>query len=202
MTKLKIVIYPVWGKEYSHINVLNAPFSSTDNMSIIDTIKNRYQDKFDEVSYDWISMINIIKTKKLMVQFGSDKDDIQKILLMSKSLGIITDERNLYDTVFSMICDKEKLINLLTRIDVTDFDGFFIADINDDFTVPSNLTNFINRASVKVVKNGISNIAMCFIFREGKIDIYSSKTKYEVNSVKEKIYDIFSGMNDNQNKLG
>jgi len=79
---------------------------------------------------------------------------------------------------------------LLNRVNMDDFEGMFIASINNAI-IPEEFICSLDHTANFMVKNGVSDISISINFPENQMVISFSKEKYEVMSIKDKICSIF-----------
>ena len=79
---------------------------------------------------------------------------------------------------------------LFSQVNVNDFEGAFIASVNNGVT-PDELICSIADVASSMVKRGMSDISLSINFSENQMVISFAKEKYEEMSIKEKICCIF-----------
>lgn len=157
-------------KRYNDIYVSNVYFSSDVLLSILDIFPNQ----------------------KIIVLIESDPNYVQILSLIGKSIGIAEVMPRSHVPRFLATCNKMELYCLLNRVNLDDFEGMFIAGINNKIIPEEFICSFYHTAN-SMVKNGMSDISISINFSENQMEISLSKEKYEVRSVKDKIYNIFWG---------
>ena len=133
-----------------------------------------------------LSILDVFLDQKIIVLIESDEDKVQTLSKIGKSLEMTVAVALIPVPRFSAACDKMKLSCLFNQIDVNDFEGMFIASIADEL-----VCSIANTAN-SMVKCGTSDISISINFPENQMIISFAKGKYEVQSIKEKIYSIFA----------
>lgn len=137
-----------------------------------------------------LSILDAFPDKKIIALIESDENYVQTLSLISKSIGIAEVMPSSHVPRFLVACNKMELHCLLDRVNMDDFEGMFIASINNDI-IPEEFICSFDHAASSMVKNGISDISVSIIFPENEMVISLSKEKYEVRSMKDKICSIF-----------
>lgn len=140
-----------------------------------------------------LSILDAFLDQKIIVLIESDANDVQTLSSIGKSIGIAEAMLRSHVSRFSVACNKTELLCLLNRVNIDDFEGMFIASINNDI-VPDELICSLGHTAKSVVKNGISDISISINFPENQMVISLSKKKYEVMAIKDKICSIFGGL--------
>ena len=139
-----------------------------------------------------LSMLDAFPDQKIIVLIESDENNIQTLSSIGKSIGIAEVVSHFPAPRFSAACNKMELHCLFNQVNVNDFDGAFIAGINNSI-IPNELIRSIDHTASSMVKCGMSDISLSINFPENEMVISFTKEKYEVMSVKDKIYSIFGG---------
>lgn len=139
-----------------------------------------------------LSILDVFSNQKIIVLIESDPNYVQILSLIGKSIGIAEVMPSSHVPRFSVTCNKMELYCLLNRVNLDDFEGMFIAGINNEI-IPEEFICSLDHTANSMVKNGISDISISINFSENQMEISLSKEKYEVRSVKDKIYNIFGG---------
>lgn len=136
-----------------------------------------------------LSILDTFLDQKIIVLIESDANYVETLSLIGKSIGI---EVMLCSHVsrFSVACNKTELLCLLNRVNMDDFEGMFIANINNDI-IPDEVICSLEHTANSMVKDGISDVSISINFPENQMVISLSKEKYEVMSIKDKICSIF-----------
>ena len=137
-----------------------------------------------------LSILNVFLDQKIIVLIESDEDKVQTLSKIGKSLEMTVAVTLIPVPRFSAACDKMKLSCLFNQVDVNDFEGVFIASI-DDRVIADELVCSIANTANSMVKCGTSDISISINFPENQMIISFAKEKYEVQSIKEKICSIF-----------
>lgn len=135
--------------------------------------------------------VNTYVTGWILLLIESDEDKVQTLSKIGKSLEMTVAVALIPVPRFSAACDKMKLSCLFNQIDVNDFEGMFIASI-DDRVIADELVCSIANTANSMVKCGTSDISISINFPENQMIISFAKGKYEVQSIKEKICSIFA----------
>lgn len=130
--------------------------------------------------------------QKMIVLIESDANYVQMLSLIGRSIGLAEIIPRSRVPRFSVACNKKELHCLFNRVNVDNFEGMFIASINND-VIPEELICSLDHTATMMVKNGISDISLSLNFPENQMVISLSKEKYEVMSIKNKICSIFGG---------
>ena len=138
-----------------------------------------------------LSILDVFLDQKIIVLIESDEDKVQTLSKIGKSLEMTVAVALIPVPRFSAACDKMKLSCLFNQIDVNDFEGMFIVSI-DDRVIADELVCSIANTANSMVKCGTSDISISINFPENQMIISFAKGKYEVQSIKEKIYSIFA----------
>lgn len=137
-----------------------------------------------------LSMLDAFPDQKIIVLIESDENNIQTLSSIGKSIGIAETVSHFPVPRFSAVCSKTELHCLFSKVNVNDFEGAFIASINNSI-IPNELMCSIAHTANSMVKRGISNISLSINFPENQMVISFTKEKFEEMSVKNKIYSIF-----------
>ena len=137
-----------------------------------------------------LSMLDAFPDQKIIVLIESDENNIQILSSIGKSIGIAETVSHFPVPRFSAACSKMELHCLFSQVNVNDFEGVFIASINNSI-IPDDLIGSIAYAASSMVKCGTSDISLSINFPENQMVISFSKEKYEVMSIKDKICSIF-----------
>lgn len=137
-----------------------------------------------------LSMLDTFLDQKIIVLIESDENNIRAISSVGKSIGI--EEVVSISPVprFSAACSKAELYCLFNRVSVNDFEGMFIANINNSIITNELICSLANTAN-SMVKDGISDMSLSIDFSENQMVITFNKKKYEVRFIKDKIHNIF-----------
>lgn len=136
------------------------------------------------------SILDVFLDQKVIVLIESDENITQRLSSICKSIGISEVVSHSPVPRFSAICNKTELRCLLEQFDVNDFDGAFIASINN--TVISNkLIYSIANIASSMVKSGASDVSIFIDFSENQMVLSFLKEKHDAISVKYKIRSIF-----------
>ena len=137
-----------------------------------------------------LSMLDAFPDQKMIVLIESDENNIQTLSSIGKSIGIAEVVSHFPVPRFSVVCNKMELHRLFNQVNVNDFEGAFIASINNSI-IPNELVCSIAHTASSMVKRGLSDISLSINFPENQMVISFTKEKYEVMSIKDKIYSIF-----------
>ena len=137
-----------------------------------------------------LSMLDIFPDQKIIVLIEADENNIQILSSTGKSIGIAGIVSHFPVPRFSAVCDKMELHCLFNQVNVNDFEGAFIASINNRI-IPSDLICSIAYTASSMVKCGMSDISFSINFPENQMVISFTKEKYEMISIKDKICSIF-----------
>mgnify|MGYP004641783959 CR=1 FL=1 len=137
-----------------------------------------------------LSLLDVFLNQKIIVLIESDEYKVQVLSKIGKNLEMAEAVSFLPVPRFSTICDKIKLRCLLDQVDTNDFEGVFIAGI-DDMVITDELFCSIANIANSMVKCGMSDMSISLNFPENQMTISFAKGKYEVQSIKEKICSIF-----------
>lgn len=137
-----------------------------------------------------LSMLDAFPDQKIIILIESDENNIQTLSSVGKSIGIAEVVSHFPVPRFSAACNKMELHCLFNQVNVNDFEGAFIASINNSI-MPNELICSIAHTANTMVKRGISDISISINFLENQMAISFAKEKYEVMSIKEKICSIF-----------
>ena len=137
-----------------------------------------------------LSILDAFPDKKIIVLIESDANYVQALSLIGKAIGIAEVMPCSHVPRFLVVCNKMELHCLLNRVSMDDLEGMFIASINNDI-IPEEFICSLDRTANSLVKNGISDLSFSINFLENQMVISLSKEKYEVMSIKDKIYSIF-----------
>lgn len=157
-------------KRYNDIYVSNVSFSTDTLLAILD----------------------ILPSQNVFVLIESDASCTQALLSIGKGTGIIRAVPHFDAARFFAICDKTGLHYLLSKANINEFDGMFMAGINNDIILDELICSF-DQAANSMVKDGISNISISISFPENEMVISLPNEKYEAMSIKDKIHSIFRG---------
>lgn len=141
-----------------------------------------------------LSILDAFLDEKIIVLIESDANYVQTLSSIGKSIGIAEVMLRSHVSRFSAACNKTELLCLLNRVNMDDFDGMFIASINNDI-IPDELICSLDHTANFMVKEGISDISISINFPENQMVISLSKGKYEVMSIKDKICSILGDEN-------
>ena len=136
-----------------------------------------------------LSMFDAFLEQKIIVLIESDENTIQTLSSIGKSVGIVEVVSHFPVPRFSASCNKTELHCLFNQVNVNDFEGAFIASINNGI-IPNELICSIAHTASSMVKCGMSDISLSINFRENQMVISFAKEKYEVMSIKDKICSI------------
>lgn len=137
-----------------------------------------------------LSMLDAFPDQKIIVLIESDENNIQTLSSIGKSIGIAEVVSHFPVPRFSATCNKMELHCLFNQVNVNDFEGAFIASINNSI-IPNELICSIAHTASSMVKCGMSDISLSINFLENQMVISFTKERYEVVSIKDKIYRIF-----------
>lgn len=137
-----------------------------------------------------LSMLDAFPDQKIIVLIESDENNIQTLSSIGKSIGIAEVVSHFPVPRFSAVCSKMELHCLFSQVNVDDFEGAFIASINNSI-IPNELICSIAHTASSMVKCGMSDISLSINFPENQMVISFTKGKYEVMSIKDKICSIF-----------
>ena len=137
-----------------------------------------------------LSMLDAFPDQKIIVLIESDENNIQTLSSIGKSIGIAEVVSHFPVPRFSAACNKMELHCLFNQVNVNDFEGAFIASINNGI-IPNELICSIAHTASSMVKCGMSDISLSINFPENQMVISFTKEKYEVMSIKDKICSIF-----------
>lgn len=166
MRKTKVACFGY--KRYCDVYVSNVSFSTDGLLSILDVFPNK-------------SIIILIET---------DAKYVQTLSSIGKSIGMAEAISHSPVPRFSAACSKMELRCLLSRVNMDNLEGMFIANVNHDI-IPDEFLCSLDRTASSVVKDGISDISISIYFPENEMVISLAKEKYEVLSIKDKIRSIF-----------
>ena len=154
----------------------------------------RYNDVYvSNVSFSTdglLSMLDAFPDQKIIVLIESDENNVQTLSSIGKSIGISEVMSHFPVPRFSASCNKMELHCLFNQVNVNDFEGAFIASINNSI-IPNELICSIAHTASYMVKCGMSDISLSINFPENQMVISFVKEKYEVMSIKDKICSIF-----------
>ena len=136
-----------------------------------------------------LSMLDAFLEQKIIVLIESDENTIQTLSSIGKSVGIVEVVSQFPVPRFSASCNKTELHCLFNQVNVNDFEGAFIASINNGI-IPNELICSIAHTASSMVKCGMSDISLSINFHENQMVISFAKEKYEVMSIKDKICSI------------
>ncbi len=168
MRKCKIAFFRY--KKYNDIYVSNVSFS-TDVL---------------------ISILDVFSAQRIIVLIESDENIILTLSAVGKSIGITEAVSYFPVPRFSAVCSKMELQRLFNQVDVNDFDGAFIAGINNS-VIPKELIASIANTANTMVKRGMSDISLSVNFPENEMVISFAKEKYKEVYIKNKISSVFGG---------
>lgn len=137
-----------------------------------------------------LSMLDVFPNQKIIVLIESDENNIQTLSSIGKSIGIVAVVSHFPVPRFSAACNKIELHCLFKQVNVNNFEGAFIASINNS-NIPNELICSIVHTASSMVKCGMSDISLSINFPENQMVISFAKEKYEVKAIKDKIYSIF-----------
>lgn len=137
-----------------------------------------------------LSMLDAFPDQKIIVLIESDENNVQTLSSIGKSIGIAEVVSHSPVPRFSVACNKMELHCLFNRVNVNDFEGVFIASINNSI-IPNELICSLAHTASSMVKDGVSDISLSINFSENQMVISFAKEKYEVMSIKDKICSIF-----------
>ena len=137
-----------------------------------------------------LSMLDAFPDQKIIVLIDSDENNIQTLSSIGKRIGIAETVSHSPVPRFSAACSKKELYCLFSQVNVNDFEGAFIASVNNS-VVPDELIRSIADAASSMVKRGMSDISLSINFSENQMVISFAKEKYEEMSIKDKICRIF-----------
>lgn len=154
----------------------------------------RYNDVYvSNVSFSkdkLLSILDILSDKKVIVLIESDANYVQALLSIGKNIGIAEAIPRPHVSRFTAVCNKTELLCLINRANMDDFEGMFIASINNDI-ISDEIIYSLEHTASSMVKNGISDISISVNFSENQMIISLLKEKYAVMSIKDKICSIF-----------
>lgn len=154
----------------------------------------RYNDVYvSNVSFSTnvlLSILDAFLCQKLIVLIELDANYVQTLSSIGKNIGIAEVMPRSHASRFSVACNKTELLCLLNRVNMDDFEGMFIANINNDI-IPDEFICSLDHTASSMVKDGISNVSISVNFLENQMVISLSKEKYKVMSIKDKICSIF-----------
>lgn len=137
-----------------------------------------------------LPILDVFPDKKIIVLIESDTNYVQTLSLIGKSIGMAEVMPHSHVPRFSVACNKTELYCLLNQVDIENFEGMFIASINNDIILEELICSLDHTAS-SMVKNGMSDISVSIHFPENQMVISLSKEKYEDMSIKNKFHSIF-----------
>lgn len=137
-----------------------------------------------------LSMLDAFPDQKIIVLIESDENNIQTLSSIGKSIGIAEVVSHFPVPRFSAACNKIELRRLFSQVNMNDFEGAFIASINNSI-MPDELIRSISDAANSIVKCGTSDMSLSINFPENQMVISFAKGKYEEMSIKNKICSIF-----------
>lgn len=137
-----------------------------------------------------LTIIDAFPDQKIIVLIESDANVVQALSLVGKSIGIADVMPRSPVPRFLAACSKMELRCLLNQVNMDDFEGMFIAGINNDI-MPEEFICSLDHTANSMVKNGISDISLSIHFPENQMVISLSKEKYDVMSIKDKICSIY-----------
>lgn len=154
----------------------------------------RYNDVYvSNVSFSTdvlLSLLDVFLDQKIIVLIESDTNYVQTLSSIGKNIGITGVNSDSHASRFTATCNKTGLLGLLNCVNVGDFDGMFIANINNNI-ITDDLTRFLDRTANSMVKDGISDISLSIDFSENQMVVSFLKEKYEEMSIKDRICSIF-----------
>ena len=137
-----------------------------------------------------LSMLDVFPDQKILALIESDENNIQTLSSIGKSIGIAEVVSYFPVPRFSTACNKMELHCLFNQVNVNDFEGAFIASINNSI-IPNEIICSIAYIASSMVKCGMSDISLSINFPENQMVISFTKERYEVVSIKDKIYRLF-----------
>lgn len=136
------------------------------------------------------SMLDIFPDQKIIVLIESDENNTQILSSIGKSIGITEVVSHFPVPRFSAVCNKMELYCLFNQVNVSDFEGAFIAGINNSI-ISNKLICSIAHTASSMVKCGMADISLSINFPEKQMIISYTKKNYEEMSIKDKICIIF-----------
>lgn len=136
-----------------------------------------------------LSILDIFPDQKVITLIESDATHIQTLSSIGKCMGIAEVMPRSHISRFIAICNKTELFCLLNQANVDDFEGLFIASINNGIVSDEFIYSLEHTAS-SMVKNGISDVSLSINFSENQMVISLFREKYAI-SIKDKICSIF-----------
>lgn len=136
------------------------------------------------------SILDVFPNKSIIILIETDTNYVQTLSSIGKSIGMTEVIPRSPVPRFSAACSKMELRCLLNRVNMDDFEGMFIASVNNDI-IPDEIICSLDHIASSMVKDGISDISISINFSENQMVISLSKEQYKVMSIKEKILSIF-----------
>ena len=139
-----------------------------------------------------LSILDAFPDQKIIVLIESDVNYVQTLSSIGKSIGIAEVMPGFHVSRFTVVCNKTELLCLLNRVNIDEFDGMFIASINN-ITIPDEFICSLNHTASSMVKDGISDISISINFSENQMVVSFLREKYHVISIKDRICSIIGG---------
>ncbi len=133
-----------------------------------------------------LALIDCFPELKLVILIEADENSISALSLIGKNMGIVEEVTDSRIPRFSLVCSKTELRCLLKQIDLDNFEGMFMASVNNNI-MPKAVIYSLGHTANTIVQNGISDISISINFLESEMVISLSKGKYEAMSIKDKI---------------
>lgn len=132
-----------------------------------------------------LSLLDFFPDQKII--FLIDASDCIQTL---SAIGIAGVMPGSHTSSFAAVCHKTELHCLLSRVDIDDFEGIFMAGINNSIAAEALLPSLDHTAS-SMVKDGISDTAISISFSENTMVLSLSKERYKAMPIKDKIRTCF-----------
>lgn len=136
------------------------------------------------------SILDVFPNQRIIVLIETDAKYVQTLSSIGKSIGMAEVIPRSPVPRFLACCYKMELCCLLSRVNMDDLEGMFIASVNNDI-IPDEVICSLDHIASSMVKDGISDISISIHFPENEMVISLSKEQYKVMSMKDKICSIF-----------
>lgn len=136
-----------------------------------------------------LSLLDFFPDQKIIFLIDAS-DCIQTLSAIGKSIGIAGVMPGSHTSSFAAVCHKTELHCLLSRVDIDDFEGIFMAGINNSIAAEALLPSLDHTAS-SMVKDGISDTAISISFSKNTMVLSLSKERYKAMPIKDKIRTCF-----------
>lgn len=141
-------------------------------------------------SDELLAIMDILPCQKVIVLIELDANYAQVLSSIGKSIGIQAVMPHSSSSRLTLACSITELQRLLCRANMDDFEGLFIASINENI-ISDEFMHSLDYAASSMVKNGISDISITINFAENQMVISLINGKYARGYIKDKICSIF-----------